>query len=393
MHNPADYDFEPKGVDPDVVAGLPKVVLNDRVDGGLRPATLLELASAAGHELPAGTPGELASWFVEAAGSGNPKRYRAAFDHLVAVLQTPEAITRATREAVEDLADDNVVYAELRIAPELHVDGGMSMQDVVDAAVEGCREGERAAAESGRDITVRLLLTAMCDSDPDLVEEVADLVADNVPENVDHPYVVGFDLTGDDEDCTPFRHHQAFERLRRKLVFSTVSAGESTGPEAIREAVIEGANRLGQATRIYEDFTASLDGIELQFLSGYVRDQRIPLEVCISANVACGAVEDIADHPFPLLDDLGFTCTVNTGARLLCGTSMTRELMLLVDNFDYGYTELFQLTCNAIENAFVDLPTRERILDTLIYPHYLELTDRDNDGEVDRDDVMEMTLD
>ncbi|WP_448851476.1 adenosine deaminase [Corynebacterium sp. 335C] len=392
MHNPADYEAEPKNVDPGVVAGLPKVVLNDRIDGGLRPATLVELAAEAGHELPTPDPRELAAWFVAASGSGSAKQYRAAFDHVAAVLQTAENITRATREAVEDLADDNVVYAELRIAPELHVRGGLSMQDVVDAAVEGCRLGERAAADAGHDITVRLLLAAMCQSDPDLVEEVADLVADNVPENADHPYVVGFDLAGEEDGCSSFRHHQAFERLRRKLVRSTVNAGESSGPESIREAVIEGANRLGQATRIYEDFTASIDGIELQFLSGYVRDQRIPLEVCISANVACGAVEDIADHPFPLLDDLGFTCTVNTGARLLCGTSMTRELMLLVDNFDYGYTELFQLTCNAIENAFVDLPTRERILDTLIYPDYLELTDRDNDGEVDPDDVMEMTL-
>ena len=162
--------------------------------------------------------------------------------------------------------------------------------------------------------------------------------------------------------------------------------------ESVQAAVIAGANRIGHGPRVYEDLTSSMDGIELQALSGHIRNRCIPLELCPTLNVQSGLVDSMADHPFPLLDDLGFTCTVNTGHRLLGGTTMTRELMTLVEIFDYGYTELFQLTCNAIEAAFTDLPTRERILDTLIYPAYLELTDQDGDGEIDVDEVEEPTI-
>lgn len=391
MHNSAEMSLEPNQVDADVVAGLPKVVLHDHLTGGMRPSTLIELAADAGAaDLPSTNPGELARWFVEAGNAGNATSYREALSRTTEVMQSARAITRVAREAVEDLAGDRVVYAELRLAPELHVAGGLSMQDVVDAAVEGLRQGEASAAEAGHDITARLILGAMRDRDRSL--EVAQLVIDNLADNADHDYVVAFDLTGPEEGHSPEEHAEAFALLRSYLAPVTVHAGEGAGLDSVKAAVVAGAHRLGHGPRVFEDLASSLDGIELQRLSGHIRDRCIPLELCPTANVQSGIVDAMADHPFPLLDDLGFTCTVNTGNRLLCGTTMTREMMILVDVFDYGYTELFQLTCNAIEAAFADLPTRERILDTLIYPAYLELTDQDGDGEIDPCEEEELTI-
>ncbi|MFC3849052.1 adenosine deaminase [Corynebacterium hansenii] len=391
MHNSSEMGPDPRRVEASVVADLPKVVLHDHLTGGMRPTTLVELAAQAGYGgLPSDEPEEVARWFVEAGNAGNFSAHREAFAHTTAVTQTADALTRVAREAVVDLAGDRVVYAELRIAPELHVEGGLSMQDVVDAVVEGLRQGERAAAEAGHEITARLILSAMRDRDRSA--EVARLLVDNLPDNADHDYVVAFDLAGPEEGNSPDKHSEAFALLRDHLAPVTIHAGEGAGLESVRAAVVAGANRIGHGPRVFEDLTSSMDGIELQRLSGHIRDRCIPLELCPSSNVQTGIVDAIADHPFPLLDDLGFTCTVNTGSRLLGGTTMTREMMILVDVFDYGYTELFQLTCNAIESAFADLPTRERILDTLIYPPYLELTDQDGDGEIDPCEEEEPTI-
>ncbi|WP_295623725.1 adenosine deaminase [uncultured Corynebacterium sp.] len=391
MHNSPEMSLEPQVVEANVVADLPKVVLNDHLAGGLRPATLVELAETAGYEgLPTSDADELARWFVEAGNARNMNTYREALDHPTAVMQTAEAITRVAAEAVEDLAGDHVVYAELRMAPERHLEGGLSMQDVVDAAVEGLSLGEATASEAGHDITARLILSAMRDGDSSA--DVARLVIDNLPDNSDHDYVVAFDLAGPEGGNLPQAHAEALNLLHLNLAPFTVHAGEGGGLESVQAAVVAGAHRIGHGPRIFEDFTSSMDGIELQRLSGHIRNRCIPLELCPTSNVQTGVVDGIADHPFPLLDDLGFTCTVNTGSRLLGGTTMTREMMILVDVFDYGYTELFQLTCNAIEAAFTDLPTRERILDTLIYPAYLTLTDKDGDGEIDRCEEEEMTI-
>lgn len=391
MHTSSQMSLEPQQAEADVVAGLPKVVLHDHLSGGLRPGTLIELAEEQGiGGLPGDDAETLAQWFVEVGDSGCVSKVMEAFDYTHSVMQTASAITRVAREAVEDLAGDNVVYAELRLAPESHTGKGLGLQDVIDAAVEGLREGERAAASAGHDITARLIVTALRDGER--TKEVAELVIANLPENADHDYVVAFDLGGPEEGNSPDRHAEAFELLRRHLAPITIHAGEGAGLESVQSAVIAGAHRIGHGPRVFEDLTASMDGIELQTLSAHIRDRCIPLELCPTSNVQSGIVESMADHPFPLLDDLGFTCTVNTGNRLLCGTTMTREMMVLVEVFGYGYTELFQLTCNAIEAAFTDLPTRERILDTLIYPAYLELTDQDGDGEIDVDEMEEPTI-
>src|SRR5690625_3250686 len=155
------------------IAALPKVLLHDHLDGGLRPDTLLELADAVGHSLPASEPRGLAEWFVAAADSGSLERYLETFAHTTAVMQTTEGLHRVAKEAVLDLAADGVVYAEQRYAPEQHLRGGLSLQDVVEAVQAGFDDGVAQAALDGRVIRVGTLITAMRQND--LAEEIADL--------------------------------------------------------------------------------------------------------------------------------------------------------------------------------------------------------------------------
>ena len=142
----------------DLIEQAPKALLHDHLDGGLRPATVLDLAQQNGYEgLPTTDADELATFFRTAAHSGSLERYLEPFAHTVGVMQTPEALHRVAYECVEDLAADNVVYAEVRFAPELHIDGGLSLDAVVDAVLDGFAEGEKAAAGAGRAIVVRCL--------------------------------------------------------------------------------------------------------------------------------------------------------------------------------------------------------------------------------------------
>ena len=190
MRNSSDALFA--GSAPDLsaakklVTNLPKVVLHDHLDGGLRVDTIIELAQECGYaeNLPSTNAAELEKWFFDTGASGSLTQYLTAFSHTVAVMQTADALTRVAREAVEDLAADNVVYAELRMAPELCTEGELSMQEAVDAIVKGLAAGEASAAEQGKKITARFIICAMRNSDRST--EVAELTVANFGDNANH---------------------------------------------------------------------------------------------------------------------------------------------------------------------------------------------------------------
>lgn len=372
--NPSDVT-DPKNLSREDIAQLPKVVLHDHLDGGLRAATIVELAEAAGYgKLPTTDPEELEHWFVAAANSGSLPKYLETFDHTTAVMQTAEAITRVTAEAVVDLAADNVVYAELRFAPEQHQSQGLSLQDIVDAAVAGCQQGEAQAAQQGKQITARLILCAMRHTDRSV--EIAQLTIDN---HTPDGYVAGFDIAGPEDGFPPSRHHEAFDMLRRNHVPFTIHAGEAAGRDSLESAVYEGAQRIGHGARVYEDFSADLDGIQAGRLSSYIRDRRTPLELCPTSNVHTGVVDDLADHPFALLDTMHFAVTVNTDNRLVSGTTMTQEMAVLVEQFNYDLDGLFNVTQNAIEQAFIPQDLREEILNDQIIPGFEKVAGIESD--------------
>ncbi len=347
----------------------PKALLHDHLDGGLRPTTIIELAAENGYgPLPSTDADELAAWFVESADSGSLVRYLETFAHTVGVMQTHGALVRVASECAQDLAADGCVYAEVRFAPELHVEAGMKLTEVVEAVLEGFREGERLAAETGNHIRVRALLTAMRTAARS--REIAELVVVYRDQGV-----VGFDIAGAEAGYPPSRHLDAFEYIRGESCHITIHAGEAFGLPSIHEAVAFcGCERLGHGVRIVDDITVDADGTaRLGRLAQYVKDLRIPLELCPSSNVQTGAAASIAEHPIGLLSRLRFRVTVNTDNRLMSGTSMTREMLLLSEAFGWGLSQMQWLTVNALKSSFLPFDERLELIDSVVKPGYAAL--------------------
>ncbi len=347
----------------DEIVRAPKALLHDHLDGGLRPATVLELAEPVGHRLPADDPVALQLWFESAADSGSLERYLETFTHTVAVMQTTEALHRVAYECALDLAADGVVYAEVRFAPEQHLSRGLSLDEAVEAVLAGFRDGSAEAAQAGTPIRTATLLTAMRHAARSM--EIAELAV-----RYRDLGVVGFDIAGAEAGYPPTRHLDAFEYLQRENFHFTIHAGEAFGLRSIWQALQWcGADRLGHGVRIVDDITGNVLGR----LAAYVRDKRIPLELCPSSNVQTGAAPSIAEHPIGLLRDLRFRVTVNTDNRLMSGTSMSRELALLVEAFGYGWSELQWFTVNAMKSAFIPFDERLVLINEVIKPAYAKL--------------------
>lgn len=361
--------MDPMTLTLDQIKQAPKALLHDHLDGGLRPATVVELAAQNGYdELPTTDVGELAMWFRTQAHSGSLVRYLEPFAHTVGVMQTADALYRVAFECVEDLAADNVVYAEVRFAPELHITGGMVLDEVVDAVLAGFADGEKAVAAAGQAATVRCLVTAMRHAARS--REIAELAV-----RFRDRGVVGFDIAGAEAGYPPTRHLDAFEYMRGSNARFTIHAGEAFGLPSIHEAIAFcGADRLGHGVRIVDDIESRPDGnFRLGRVANIVRDKRIPLEMCPSSNVQTGAASSIAEHPFDQLARLRFRVTVNTDNRLMSDTTMTQEMAHLVDAFGYGWTDLQRFTINAMKSAFIPFDERLAIIDDIIKPRYAVL--------------------
>jgi len=337
----------------DELRALPKVLLHDHLDGGLRPSTLIELAGEIGHELPSTDPDELQKLFVENADSGDLVRYLEAFAHTTVVMQTAENLTRVAREAVVDLAEDGVVYAELRYAPEQHLEKELTLQQVVEAVQTGIEEGVAEAAEAGKGIRVSALLDAMRHLDRSL--EIAELTLANRG-----TFCVGFDIAGPEFGFPVSKHAAAFALLRENHMPVTIHAGEADGASSVGEALgLGSARRLGHGVRIHEDIENFGTDEEAVFgiIAQHALDQQIPLECCPTSNVQTAAAPSIEAHPMHELRDLGFAITINTDNRLVSGVSMTGEFEALAGA---GWTkeDLFEATLVAAWGSF--LPYHER---------------------------------
>ena len=343
------------------IRAVPKVLLHDHLDGGLRPQTVLELARETGYrDLPGDNVEELTQRLTEGAHRGHLEVYLDAFRHTDAVMQTTEALRRVAAECAEDLAADGVVYAEVRFAPELHTERGLSLDQVVEAVLEGFAHGSK-----GRGITVYALLTAMRTAARSL--EIAELAVRHRDAGV-----VGFDIAGPEAGWPPSRHLDAFQYIQRENFHITIHAGEAFGLPSIWEAVQWcGTDRLGHGVRIVDDIQISPEGnVRLGRLAAYIRDRRIPLEMCPTSNVQTGAAPSIALHPIRLLRQLSFRVTVNTDNRLMSGVTLSSEFHRLAAEFGYGWSDVEWLTTNAMKSAFAGFDERIRIINTVIKPGF-----------------------
>ncbi|MEM8953228.1 MAG: adenosine deaminase [Verrucomicrobiota bacterium] len=345
---------------------VPKVLLHEHLDGGLRPGTVLELAKEVGYsELPAADEVKLGQWFHRGANRGSLPQYLEGFTHTVAVMQTREALERVAFEFIEDMHADGVVYAEVRFAPVFHVSGGLNQESVVRSVISGLRRGERKYG-----VRWGLIICGMRDRTDSL--EAAELAI-----NFRSDGVVGFDLAGEEEGHPPKRHLEAFQAIHRANFNISVHAGEGFGVESIWQALQYcGAHRLGHATRLMDDMTV-VEGkaIKMGALSQYVLDQRIPLECCLSSNVHTGAVSDLSDHPFRVFYDVGFRVTLNTDDRLMSDTSMSKEFEIAVRTFDLTVHDLEKITINAIKSAFIHFDERIAIIFNVIKPGFRRIAE------------------
>ena len=342
------------------VATLPKALLHDHLDGGLRPATVIELASEFGYShLPTTDTADLAHWFRRGAKRNDLVLYLETFAHTVGVMQHRDAIERVAYECAQDLAADGVVYAEVRMAPELCVEAGLTLDEVMDAITTGFSRGS-----ANTDLTIYAICCAMRTAARSL--EIAELAVRWRDRGV-----VGFDIAGAEAGHPPTRHLDAFEYVRRENFHATIHAGEAFGLPSIWEAVqLCGAERLGHGVRIVDDITGEPRAEQLGRLAQFIRDRRIPLELCPTSNVNTGVCASIADHPIGMLRRLRFRVTVNTDNRLMSATSMTQEFDQLHDAFGWGLDDFEWLTINALKSAFAPFPERLRLINGIVKPRY-----------------------
>jgi adenosine deaminase len=358
----------------DTIRSAPKALLHDHLDGGLRPATVVDLATEFGYDdLPTTDVDDLAAWFRRGADRKSLELYLETFAHTVGVMQERDALIRVAAECAEDLAADGVAYAEVRYAPELHVGRGLTLDEVAQAVQDGFAEGERRAAAAGNSIVVRTLITAMRQFER--APEIAQLAVRWRDDGV-----VGFDVAGPEKGYPPTRYLDAFEYVRRENFHITIHAGESFGLPSIWEALqFAGAERLGHGVRIVDDIEVRSDGsVQLGRLAAFVRDRRVPLEMCPTSNVHTGAAASIRDHPIDLLRRLRFRVTLNTDNRLMSGVSMSSEFAALDEAFSIGLGEMEWMTINAMKSAFAPFDERLRIINEVVKPGYARLRTRES---------------
>ncbi len=352
----------------EVIARAPKVLLHDHLDGGLRPQTMIDHALASGYtKLPSYNSDELATWFVNACSSGTLELYLETFEHTISVMQTKEEIERVARECVLDLAADGVVYAEVRGAPELFTRKGLTIDQVIEATVEGHKQGMAEAKAAGREIRVEVLLCALRQNN--FSDEVATKVVKYKGRGV-----VGFDIAGPEAGFPPTDHIKAFEYLRNNGAHYTIHAGEAFGVESIALAVRDcHAERVGHGIRLIDDIDFSSGTPILGSLAQEILDHQICLEMAPTSNLQTGGAASYETHQIGVMKKLGFNVTINTDNRLMSATSMIREVTEISRGYSWTIDDLHDVARNAIMSAFISEDEKQDIYKNQIKAPFADL--------------------
>lgn len=350
-----------------IIRSVPKVLLHDHLDGGLRPQTVIDLSKEYKYnKLPTTDAGELAEWFHRGANKGNLVEFLQGFEHTIAVMQTKEALERIAYEMMEDMKKDGVVYVESRFSPVFHTSKGLYYEDVVNAVLSGLEKGR---TDFG--VGYGLILCGMRNMKNTL--EMAELAV-----NFRNQGIVGFDLAGEEGGYPPKRHLEAFQFIQRANFNITIHAGEAFGKESIWQAIQWcSAHRIGHATHLTEDFTLDKEGNVVAFgdLAQYILDKRLPLEICLLSNVHTGAIDKIENHPFGILFKEKFRVTINTDDRLMSDTNMTKEFMTAIEHFKLTLDDVEKVTINSMKSAFIPYKERLSFIYDIIKPGYQKIKD------------------
>ncbi len=352
----------------EIIRGVPKVLLHDHLDGGLRTQTIIDLAKELKYtKLPTTDAGELAVWFFRGANKGNLVEYLQGFEHTCAVMQTKEGLTRIAYEMMEDMHKDGVCYVETRFAPVFHTEKGLWYEDIITAVLEGLERGKKDFG-----VGYGLILCGMRNMKNTL--EMAELAV-----NFRRNGVVGFDLAGEEGGYPPKKHLDAFQFIKRENFNITIHAGEAFGKESIWQAIqICGAHRIGHATRLIEDMVFDAQGniVALGQLAQYILDTRLPLEINLLSNVHTGAIDKLENHPFIKLYNEKFRVFLNTDDRLMSDTTLTKEYSIASEMFGLTLDDVEKLNINAMKSSFIPYKERLPYIYNVIKPGYQKMREK-----------------
>jgi adenosine deaminase len=325
------------------IHALPKTDLHCHLDGSMRIETILDIAEKCKISLPADSPDGLRKLLVCGEHTKSLEDYLKAFDITLLVLQTEDALRRAAYELVADVTAENVWYIEVRFSPILHTSQGLSLGKIVEAVLDGLKDGEKQfGTRTG------LILCGMRHMSPRITKQLAELC-------IAYRYqgVVGFDLAGAEDEYPAKDHREAFYLVLDNNINCTIHAGETSGPSSIHQALHYcGAHRIGHGTNLKEDGG----------LLNYVNDHRIPLEICLTSNLHTKSIDSIASHPLRFFYDYGLRVTVNTDNRLMSDTTLTKELALAASELNFTESEIRDLIIFGFKSAFIHYRTRVTLL-------------------------------
>lgn len=350
-----------------IIEEMPKVELHDHLDGGLRAETIIELAEEQKITIPSNNPQELESWFHRGANRKSLNLYLEGFSVTVSLMQDKKSLKRIAKEAIIDRAKQNIVYTEIRFAPSLCTQKGLNKREVIEAVLEGLKEGCAATGTA-----YGLILCAMRSKKDSL--EIAKLAVEYRSKGV-----VAFDIAGNEFGNPPKKHLEAFQYIHKNNFHITIHAGEAFGLESIWQAIqICGAHRIGHATRLIDDMTVSDSKIvKMGTLSHFIKNRRIPLEICLSSNVQTGAAQSIKSHPFKIFYNNGFRVFLCSDNILMSNTSLIKEFTLASEAFDLTIKDFEKLAINAMKSAFINHDEKLDIIYDIIKPEFSRLKDNE----------------
>lgn len=331
----------------ELIRQMPKCELHCHLDGSMRVGTIIDLAKKQDVSLPSFEEEELRSILVQDE-AASLVQYLKAFDVTLSVLQDYESLKRTAYELIQDCAAENIRYIEVRYAPLLHQRRGMRLTSIVEAVLDGLKQGFR-------DFGVRwgLIICGMRSSDPRYTLQMAELCI-----AYRHRGVVAFDLAGGEAGNPAADHAEAFRLILRNNVNVTIHAGEAYGPESISQALHEcGAHRLGHAVRLKEDGD----------LLNYCCDHRIPLEMCPTSNVQTGAVPSIAQHPLRFYYDFGLRTVVCSDNNLMSGVTVTDELIKAHRDLGFSLPEIKDLVVYSFKSTFQHHRVKVEMLESILH--------------------------
>jgi adenosine deaminase len=320
---------------------IPKAELHLHLDGSVRPRTVLDLAKQNAVAVPTDDVGKLQSYLEATERTASLVEYITYFELPIAVMQTAPALERVTYELCEDLAKDNVRYAEIRYGPWLHVQQGLSLTDVIRAVLGGWGRGKKDFGLDGG-----IIVTALRDMPPAQNLSLAQVAGRFVGDGV-----IGFDLAGDEAGHPPILHEDAFRLARSVGLNITIHAGEAAGPESIRQAIAMGAARLGHGVRAEEDAD----------VLATIKEDGVQLDMAPTSNAQTKAVRRLEDHPLKRYHEQGIKVTISTDSRTVSKTTLANEFEKSCEIIGCSVDEIWAMNLQALDGGFGDEVTRKRL--------------------------------